>query len=134
MFATRSLKKENLPHTHAVARYHGCIQGSFLIGISQAKPLYSHRKKTSQKSLENQPLQIQNFLNIPHSKFLPRVLECFTPCYGDVLADHQRTGKDLGSSDTRPPLPCQGEMLPAAAVLSVIEQRLGRWRESPGQR
>lgn len=37
MSATHGLKKENHPQIHAAAQHHDCIQGGFLLGISQAK-------------------------------------------------------------------------------------------------
>lgn len=90
MFATHSLKKEDLPHIHAVAQSHGCTQGRFLIGISQARLLLSQRKQNEAKSLENQLCQIHRYFIQNFSYFL----KCFTPYYRDAHTDHQRRGKD----------------------------------------
>lgn len=51
MFATHSLKKENLPQIHVVAQRRDCIWGGFLIGIAQARYLPPRRK--TKQTLEN---------------------------------------------------------------------------------
>lgn len=109
MFATHSLKKENHPQIHVVAQHHDCIQGGFLIGISQAKISTPTTKK--KKTLRTKYFR-HNFLNILHSKFLLCFLKCFTLCYRDVLTGHQCTGRNMALLN--PVFPKAGRSSPAS--------------------
>lgn len=114
MFATHSLKKENLPHIHAVAQYHSCIQGRFLIGIPQARLLLSQRKQNETKSLENQLFWI-------HRYFIKNFFPFFSSAVYTQLTSTEGRIQPLSTH----PSQHQWEMLPATAVLGAMGQR---WR------